>query len=514
VRPLAATAQGRVRGIEAGGALAFLGIPYAAPPVGARRFAPPGEPDAWPGERDASAFGPAAPQRPDRLARVLGLLGDVPQDEDCLSLNVWTPDLAGRRAVMVWLHGGAFVSGTSGVPLYDGARLAREGDVVVVTLNYRVGALGFLALGPGRTNLGLLDQVAALRWVRRHAAAFGGDPARVTAFGESAGAGSLCALLAMPRARGLFQRAIVQSGAPAGVLEPAEARERAAKLLGKLGLAEGDAERLADVPVEDLLGAQERTLAEGPFGKGMLFMPVVDGDVLPRAPLDAVAEGAAREIELVVGTTREEMRLFALAGLGERITDALLPPVLAAQLAGEAAAPAAAAERLVAGYRRIAAARGDDASAPALFYALQTDLGLRGPSIRLAEAQAAHQPRTWMYLFTWPSPLEGGELGACHALDLPFTFGTLDAPGMAAFAGGGPAAEALSAALRAAWTAFARGGDPSPPGLAWPPYAPPRRATLELGRSCRVLDAPLEEERALFAEATGYSRRSSTLPIE
>jgi len=502
VRPVVETASGRLRGVERDGVRAFLGIPYAAPPVGPLRFAAPVPPDAWAGERDAGAFGPAAPQQPDALVTRLGLFPEGPQAEDCLTLNVWTPAAGGRRAVMVWLHGGAFVGGSAGVPLYDGARLAREGDVVVVTLNYRIGALGFLALGPGRTNLGLLDQVAALAWVRRHAAAFGGDPERVTVFGESAGAGSLCALLAMPRARGLFARAIVQSGAPAGVLSVAEAGERAAKLLAKLGLGPDDGPRLAAVPLADLLDAQERTLAEGPFAKGMLFMPVVDGDVLPQAPLAAARAGTARAVELVVGTTREEMHLFQLAGLGDRLSDPVLPLVLAAQLAGEAADPAAAAERLVAETRRLLAARGEDAGAAAVFYALQTELGLRWPSIRLAEAHAAHQPATWMYLFTWPSPQGGGALRACHALDLPFTFGTLDAPGMAAFAGSGPAPERLSATLRAAWTAFARDGDPSPPGLSWPRYDRRRRATLELGATCRVLDAPLDAERALWAEAT------------
>ena len=255
MRPVVETASGRLRGVERDGVRAFLGIPYAAPPVGPLRFAAPVPPAAWAGERDAGAFGPAAPQQPDALVTRLGLFPEGPQAEDCLTLNVWTPAAGGRRAVMVWLHGGAFVGGSAGVPLYDGARLAREGDVVVVTLNYRIGALGFLALGPGRTNLGLRDQVAALAWVRRHAAAFGGDPERVTVFGESAGAGSLCALLAMPRARGLFGRAIVQSGAPAGVLSVAEAGERAAKLLAKLGLGPDDGPRLAAVPLADLLDA-------------------------------------------------------------------------------------------------------------------------------------------------------------------------------------------------------------------------------------------------------------------
>jgi para-nitrobenzyl esterase len=482
--------------------LCFRGIPYAAPPLGPLRFAPPQPAAPWSGVLDATRFGPAAPQRPDALLRRLGLCADGPQAEDCLTLNVWTPGLAGRRPVLVWIPGGAFASGTSGVPLYDGARLAREGDAVVVTLNYRVGALGFLYLGPGRANFGLLDQLEALRFVARHAEAFGGDPGCITVFGESAGAGSLCALLAMPAARGLFRRAIVQSAAPAGVLRPEEAAERSARLLGKLGLSAGDLEALRRLPVAALLDAQERTSSEGPFAKGMLFMPVVDGETLPRAPLEAAAAGAARDVELLVGTTREEMRLYVLTGLGERVGDALLPRILAAQLAGEAADPAAAAERLVAGYRRLFAERGLIAAPADLFYALQTDLALRWPSHLLAARHAAHQPRTYAYLFTWPSPAEGGALRACHALDLPFTFGTLAAPGMSELAGAGPEAERLSADLRAAWLAFAARGDPSHAGLgAWPPFEAPRFATMELGARCGVLEAPFAAESALWEAA-------------
>jgi para-nitrobenzyl esterase len=502
VRPVAETDSGRLRGLDEDGVLSFRGVPYAEPPVGPLRFEPPRPVRPGRGERDAARFGPAPPQRPEPLVERLGLLpADLPRDEDCLTLNVWTPSLEGRRPVLVWLPGGSFIGGAAGVPLYDGARLAREGDVVVVTVAYRVGALGFLYLGPERANLGLQDAVCALEWVRRHAASFGGDPERITVFGESAGAGCLCGLLAMPSARGLFRRAIVQSAAPAGVLRPEEAAERAGKLLAKLGLAAGDRERLREVPVEDLLDAQERTLAEGPWAKGMLFLPVIDGRVLPQTPLRAAAAGAFREVELLIGTTRDEMGLFVLTGMADRVTDALLPRILAAQLSGEVADPADAAERLVAGYRRLRAARGERAAAPDLFYALQTDLGLRFPASLLAERHAAFQPGTWMYLFTWPSPLAEGRLGACHALDLPFTFGTLGAPGMAEFAGAGPEAEALSAQLRAAWVAFARSGDPSHPGIgSWPPYAAPRRATLELGARCGVLEAPGEAERGLWAD--------------
>jgi para-nitrobenzyl esterase len=498
--PVAETALGPLRGREERGVLAFRGVPYAEPPVGALRFAPPRAPRPWAGLRDATRFGPVAPQRPEALVRELGLEPRGDASEDCLTLNVWTPALDGRRPVLVWLHGGAFAGGSCDVPLYDGARLAREGDAVVVTVQYRVGALGFLYLGPGRANFGLQDQVAALHFVRRHAARFGGDPDRVTVFGESAGAGSVCALLAMPAARRLFRRAIAQSPAPAAVLASAEAAERAAKLLGPLGLAAGDLEGLRRVPVAELLDAQEKAEAEGPHRRGMLFMPVVDGEVLPTTPLRAAAAGAARGVELLIGTTREEMHLYALTGLGERIPEALLPRVFAAQLAGEVRDPEAVAGRLVAGYRRLLAA-GGAAPAPAeLFYAIQTALGLRWHSALLAERHAAQQVRTYAYVFTWPSPARGGALRACHALDLPFTFGNLAAPGLGELAGGGPEAEALSERMRGAWLAFARSGNPSHPGLGeWPPCAPPRRAVMELGARCGVLLDPFAAERALWA---------------
>ncbi|HVH07015.1 MAG TPA: carboxylesterase family protein [Myxococcota bacterium] len=466
---LATLSLGTLRGSIERGVLAFRGIPYAAPPVAALRFEAPAPPAPWGDERDATRFGSVAPQRPDPLVRQLGLYPEGAQAEDCLTLNVWTPATSSRRPVLVWLHGGAFIGGTANVPLYDGARLAGEGDVVVVTVNYRVGALGFLALGPDRTNVGLKDQVAALRFVRREIAAFGGDPANVTVFGESAGAGSLCALLAMPSARGLFRRGIVQSAAPEGVLTAEEGAERAAKLLAKLGLDAGARDALRAVPVAALLDAQDAMNAEGPHAKGMLFMPVVDGAVLPRTPLEAVRAGLAHDVELLVGTTQDEMRLYVLTGLGDRVTDALLPLIVAAQLAG-AADPAAEARLRVERAKRELAARGAPVEPADVFFEVQTDLSLRGPSEALAAAHARHGRRTFVYRFGWRSPLASGAVGACHTVDLPFVFGTLDAPGMAELAGSGPEAEALSANVRAAWVAFARTGNPSHPGIGeWPP---------------------------------------------
>jgi para-nitrobenzyl esterase len=493
---IAPTPLGPVRGREQDGVRRFLGIPYAAPPLAALRFAPPSPHPGWTAPRDALAFGAAPLQPADGLSQTLGLLGDHPQSEDCLTLNVFAPAApAAPRPVMVWLHGGAFQTGTSAGPAYDGALLARRGDVVVVTLNYRVGALGFLHTGAkGCANLGLQDQLAALRFVQAAIAGFGGDPTRVTVFGESAGAGSIVCLLAMPSARGLFHRAIVQSAAPEGQLSASEAAERTRILVEKLGGARTDVAWLRGLPAERILAAQAACAEPGPRRIGMFFAPVVDGDVLPEPPLTAIARGVAREVELIIGTTADEMLLFTLVpGFGD-IPDAVLPQLVATRLPGPPESALARAEALLRHYEGTGAER---------FFALETDASLFAPSTRFAEAQSRHQPRTFMYRFTWRSPLHGGKLGACHALDVAFALGTFALPTLCDFAGAGPAAERVAHAMMDAWVAFARSGDPSHAGIpAWPPYAAPRRATLELGATCRVLDAPGEARRRAFSDGT------------
>jgi para-nitrobenzyl esterase len=494
--------QGRMRGEEREGVAAFLGIPYAAPPVGPLRLRPPQPAPAWHGTRDATRWGAAQPQREDPIAASLGLLHGAPVDEDCLTLNVYTPTArAAPRPVLVWLHGGAFIGGTAGIPLYDATRLAARGDVVVVTFNYRVGALGFSFLpAPGGAhvaNLGLLDQLAALRWVRAQIGAFGGDVRNVTLFGESAGAGSILALAGMPAAAGLFDRAIVQSAAPRGVLRPDEAEARSRSVLAKLGATGPAAEALRAAPLGALLEAQYACASSGPHRTGMFYVPVHDGRTLAVEPIDAFATGFGRRIPLLIGTTRDEMRLF-YTGKPDRDELALL--AIGAQL--ESLPPGerpGAARELIALHRAQRAARGEPVGPADLFLAVQSDLSLRYHATRIAEARAP-QRNTWMYLFTWRSPLAGGIHGACHGLDLPFTFGNLDAPRMPEFAGAGEDAQRLAGQMMDAWCAFARAGDPSHAGIgAWPSYDPARRATMELGARCRVVDAPLEPERAALA---------------
>jgi para-nitrobenzyl esterase len=498
--PIVETAAGRVRGRVEAGLAVFRGIPFTSRQSGARRFAAPEPPAPWAGVRDAQAFGAAPPQASDVLLERLGLFPRVAQGEDGLAINVWTPACDGAgRPVLVWIHGGAFQSGSGSLPLYDGARLAARGDVVVVTLDYRVGALGFLHLAdrPGveaASNLGLQDQIAALRWVRAHADRFGGDPRRICVFGESAGAGSIVALLAMPSARGLFRRAIVQSAAPNGMIAAAAARERAERFLAALGPR--DATRLRETPAAALLAAQQALMLAGPWKMDMPFVPVVDGVLVPRFPLAAIADAAGDDVDLVIGTTDDEMRLYACFEAPDSIGEKEALRRLALELPGSGDA-----DRVYHAFRAIRAGRGAPHAPADLLWAVQTEVRLRHHSTAIAEARAARGAPAFAYRFGWRSPDAGGRLGACHALDLPFTFGNLDAPGMAAFTGGGAGAQALARDWMDAWCAFARSGDPSHAAIgAWPRYDAARRATYHFGAERRVADAPDDAERAVLAK--------------
>ncbi|HTK98169.1 MAG TPA: carboxylesterase family protein, partial [Pseudomonadales bacterium] len=303
-----AIANGRIEGLQFERHQAFLGIPFAAPPTGPRRFCAPQPPHSWSGVRPANAFANSAIQGTSPMP---GTAASGPRDEDCLYLNVYTPAAGtAKRPVFFWIHGGGFTLGSGSEPLYDGSRLATRGDIVVVTIHYRLGALGYLYLGAhggekwGATaNAGQLDQIAALEWVRDNIARFGGDPANVTIAGESAGSMACATLLAMPAARGLFRRAILQSGAANQLGGAATGAKLAARVLEKLGIAEANAAKILDVPAEAILQAQ---LAVAATGTTLAFAPIVDGTTVPVNPLKAVAEGAARDVELVIGSNRDE----------------------------------------------------------------------------------------------------------------------------------------------------------------------------------------------------------------
>jgi para-nitrobenzyl esterase len=487
------TERGKLRGSVVDGVHAFKGIPYAAPPFGAHRFRPPQPVAPWKGVRDALAFGPKSPQ-PQYPPQIAWFLQEsAVSGEDCLSLNVWSPELgAAGRPVMVWIPGGMFgYHGTGASPWYDGRRFARDG-VVCVTLNYRVAADGFLYLGEGDANLGLLDQVAALEWVQENIAAFGGDPGNVTVFGESAGAMSVAMLLAMPRAEGLFRRAIAQSGAAHHAMSVETARQVGQRLAERLGV-EATREAIAAVPLERLLAAQTELEAElaahpdparwGPevAATMMPWQPVIDGDVMPSAPLDRIATGASADVDLMVGTNVDEHRLFmAMDGMLDQITPEAL--------AGAVAAYGLPVETALAHYR----AAHPSGSPGDRLAAVLTDWTWRIPAIRLADAHATGPAATYMYEFAWRTPQFGGRLGACHALEIPFVFDTLG-QGTEPMLGPSPP-QRLADGMHAAWVAFATRG-----ATGWPKYDLGQRATMRFDVPSEAVLDPRAAERALWA---------------
>ncbi|MFI5896310.1 carboxylesterase/lipase family protein [Actinoplanes sp. NPDC051513] len=455
---------GALRGRWESGVAVFRGIPYAAPPVGASRFAAPRPAEGWDGVRPAVSFGPPAPQV-DALGRGPS---QGPAGDDWLTVNVWSPGLdpAAKLPVMVWIHGGAYTIGMSSSPEYDGGHLARDGHVVLVTFNYRLGVEGFAHITGAPANRGLLDQVAALAWVRDNIAAFGGDPERVTIFGESAGGGSVAALLAMPRAAGLFRAAVAQS-VPGTFFSPELAAEIAAAFAAQVGLrptvaelAGVDPARLAAVGDAVTATAADRADRWGPAAyRSVLLSPIVDGDILPATPWQALAGGAAREVALLAGHTRDEHRLFA----------AFAGPATPGQAATalDLLAPAPdGAQRYRDAY--------PDAGPERLHELVHSDWLFRMPTVHLAEAHTAGGGRAHLYDLTWPAPGMDGIFGACHGLDVPLVFGNLTSGQPALLLGDQPGDDAveLSARMRAAWTAFATHGDPG-----WPAYTPDRRLT-------------------------------------
>ena len=394
--------------------------------------------------------------------------------------------------MLVWIHGGAFTIGSGSQRMYDARPLAKRGDVVIVTINYRLGALGFLPLEDAEAapNAGLLDQVAALQWVRANIGAFGGDPANVTIFGESAGGMSVGCLLGMPAAHGLFDRAIPMSGAAHQVNAADTAARVLADFCRELGVPAGDLAALRAAPVDALLAAQARTEVSyvgAPIRMG--FRPNVDGRSLPVRPIETIRAGLSRQVPVLVGATRDEWRLFGLMDPEAfKLDDAALVRRIELRAPGHG-------ESLVGAYR---AAR-PDASAADLFFAIETDRLFRVPAVRLAEAQCAHQPHTFAYLFTWESPMLGGRLGACHGIDVPFAFGLIGTPGAEKFVGGGPAAHALADDVTASWLGFARAGDPGHAGLpGWPGFDAQRRPTMIFGPRCELAQDPLGAERAAW----------------
>jgi para-nitrobenzyl esterase len=504
---VALTTYGGVCGTVEDGVAVFRGVPYASAPVGPLRFAPPAAPVPWDGERAATAYGPAAPQ-----IALDGVAAEIfapafAGGEDCLTLNVWTPDpRAAGLPVLVWIHGGAVLFGGSGDDLVDRGAFARSG-VVVVSINYRLGFDGFLFVDgdPNGGNYGTLDQIAALRWVQENIAAFGGDPVRVTIGGESAGATAVCALLAAPAARGLFVRAIAQSAYPEPLLSPASGALMAGEVFRGLGVAEGDVDGLRAVRdreperaiavvkalFDDAAGRDPERFGEEIAALMNPFMPIVGGEVIPRRPLEAAQAGDLAEVDLLIGTNRDEFRIVFGLGMLE-VPDEAVAAVF------EATFPGRGAQALA-----LYAETRPDASPVDLLAALETDRAYRVGSTLLADAHAAHRPgSTFFYRFAWPSAAFDGAIGAAHAVELPFVFDALDTP-MALALTGADAPQELADDVHRAWVAFVVSGDPGHAGLPdWPAYDPHTRPVLELSGAHRVVHDPDAAELALWTGPT------------
>lgn len=475
--------QGRLRGHWRNGVLRFDGIPYAAPPLGDLRFAPPQSPEVWSGVRDGQP-------RPAPLQRAGAMLGARPvadTSENCLHLNVVTPDTRGRRPVMVWIYGGGFVNGSAADPIHEGERLVAAGDVVLVTFDYRLGAFGFLDTEAG-SNIGIRDQLAALCWVRDHIDRFGGNPESITLFGESAGGMSVLTLMGCPAADELFHRAVVQSGAANWLASPDEAMTSRRLLAEQLG--SDDLDHWRRLAPEQLLDAQQQVQAQQRqrTGRGA-FRPMLDGRLIQADGLSAQARPANQRRPLLVGTNADEQRLFLNM---RRLAREHTVKRLARALQPHTAAPEAAATALLEGYRQRLA----EGSENLWLAAAETALHYRVPLLRLLHARAGAV--SWHYRFDWCSPALRGRLGACHALEVPFVFGTLDAPGMARFAGDGPDAWHLAQHMIAIWSHFARHSHPRGEAPDWQPWRADARLLWRLDRHSHADPHPDADEKALW----------------
>jgi para-nitrobenzyl esterase len=488
--PIVTTTHGTLRGQLRDGVASFLGIPYAASPTGRLRFQAPAPPEPWRWIRDAAAFGPTPPKPDypppfDTLFAEPSIAGD-----EWLNLNVWTPDpLSSGLPVMVWIHGGAFANGNSAIPLYDGHAFARDG-VVLVSINYRLGVDGFAVLPGAPANRGLLDQIAALEWVRDNISAFGGDPGNVTIFGESAGGMSVTTLLAMPAAAGLFARAIAQSGAAQAAAAPADAALVTAELGKALHTGPGlTADALARVDLAALNAAQAAVrdaLAASPdparFGPSIVastmpFIPVIDGESLPEHPLAGIAAGRGSEIPVLIGTNADEFRTFLVpSGMADLVTEDVL----------SAMAGAVGADKdVIAAYR----AGRPGASAGDLLAALLTDRYFLLPALAVAEARVQGPAPTFCYQFAWQHP----QVGAGHGLDVPFVFDNLSAEGAELVTGTG-APQDVAEEMHAAWIRFAADGEPG-----WAAYDTNRRPVMIFDAGgARVQEDPRGDEREIW----------------
>ena len=483
---IATTATGKVRGEVVDGIKVFKGIPYGAPTSGKNRFMPPLKPAPWTGTRDALAFGPTAPQTTDNSGTTAAG-APAQQGEDCLVLNIFTPGVNDnpKRPVMVWLHGGGFTSGSGSYTMYDGANMARKHDVVTVTLNHRLNSFGFLYLAGGgdkyslASNAGMMDIVLALEWVRDNISNFGGDRNNVTIFGQSGGAGKVSTLLAMPAAKGLFHRAIVQSGANLRGVPAADAAKSAETLMARVGAKTPD--DLQKVPMEQLVKATLST-------QGLRLAPVVDGHTLPGGPFDPTAPEVSADIPLLIGNTEFEVTFFPATKF-EPLDDAALRAAVKQATRGSDDT----ADHLIEVYRK----GRPRASNLDLSLILASDAFTAAVATE-AERKAAQKASVYKYYFTWPSPVREGKLKSFHTLEIPFVLENVDEA--QSMTGGGRDRYTLEAKMSGAWAAFARSGNPNHKGLTnWPKFNLDQRATMIFSNECTVVNDPHKPERMALA---------------
>ena len=509
----AETTYGKIRGVDNNGIKTFKGIPYGASTTGLNRFMAPVEPANWTGVRDALEYGHSAPQRdpaaPPRTPGALSISGEkLPAEgEDCLVLNVWTPavgagGISGRkRPVMFWCHGGGFATGSGSSPDNDGTNLARRGDVVVVTVNHRLNVLGFGNLSEFSTDFaasgdaGMLDIVQALKWVRANISQFGGDPNLVTIFGQSGGGRKVETLLTMPSAKGLFHRAIIESGAAIKVVDRDVAVRDSERLLAKLGIEKTNIRELQSLPVEKIMAAYFAVMKEDPGADQSIvgFSPTVDGKILPQHPFHPNASPVSADVPVMIGCTRTEMTLFSLNDssaftLNDEAMRARVKELLGGQAPG-----------MIDLYRKLNAG----ASPSDIYFLIASDYRYGAPTMKIAERRAAlGKAPVYLYYFTWETPILGGRLKSPHTMEIPFAFDNVKISSR--LTGGGADAMALADKVSDAWIAFARTGNPNTPKLPrWPAFNAQDRPTMVIDNVSKIVNDPLREQRIAMFQAMG-----------
>jgi para-nitrobenzyl esterase len=486
------TAYGKIRGSAVNKVYAFRGVPYGAPTAGEGRFMPPSRPQPWTGVKDTIELGLRSPQGPGgEPPEVLPMDRREPMGEDCLMLNVWTPSVrGGKRPVILWLHGGGYATGSAGFIMYDGANFARKQDAVFVGVNHRLNVSGYLylaGLGGAKyaqsANIGQMDIVAALEWVRDNIAHFGGDPNNVTICGQSGGGGKVSHLLAMPAAKGLFHRAIIQSGATLRGTEIEDANQSTETFLAKLNLKASQIDELQKMPMQQLLDAMRGA-------QGLRLAPVVDGQTLPANPFDPSAPDVSAGVPILIGTVETEDAFMAGTPLDD-MDDATLHQRVQQALRSDDAD----ADRIIGVYRKVFP------KIPNIdvYLKMLADNTRRANAITLADRKMAlAKAPAYVYYFTWRSPVRGGKMKAYHTLEIPFAFDNVDEA--KTMTGDGADRYPLQDRVSGAWAAFARTGNPSLKGLQnWPAYNAEQRPTMILNTECKVANDPHHEERLALA---------------